>query len=45
MEELHNNITNLIRHYLKKKKISVAEVVLILEMIRIDIVSQVYNKE
>lgn len=41
MEKLHNNITQLIQFHLTKDKLSIAEVVLLLEMIRTDLISQV----
>ncbi len=41
MEKLHNDITQLIQFHITEDKLSVAEVVLLLEMIRSDLVSQV----
>ena len=41
MEELHNHITAVIVRYMKGKKISVAEAVLVLDMIRLDLIKQV----
>ncbi len=41
MEELHNQIVSLIIHNIKSNKISVSEVVLLLEMIKTDLVIQV----
>ena len=41
MEELHNQITSLIVHNIKDKKISVSEVVLLLEIIKSDLITQV----
>ena len=41
MEKLHNSITSIIQHHITNDKLSIAEVVLLLEMIRSDLVSQV----
>ena len=41
MEKLHNDITQLIQYHVSKDKLSVAEVVLLLEMIKLDLISQV----
>ncbi len=45
MEELHNQITSLIVHNIKSNKISVSEVVLLLEMIKTDLVIQVTGRK
>ena len=41
MEKLHNDITQLIQYHVSHDKLSVAEIVLLLEMIKSDLVSQV----
>lgn len=41
MEELHNHIAATIVRYISTKKISVAEAVLVLDIIRLDLVKQV----
>ena len=41
MEQLHNQITSLIQHGTSEGKVSVSEVVLLLEMIKLDLISQV----
>ena len=43
MEQLHNLITATIVRYLKGDKVKVSEAVLVLEMIKQDLVSQVTN--
>ena len=41
MEELHNHIAAVIVRYMKGKKIRVAEAILVLDMIRLDLIKQV----
>ena len=41
MEKLHNDITQLIQYHVKNDKLSIAEIVLLLEIIKSDLVSQV----
>ena len=41
MEKLHNDIAQLIQYHVKNDKLSIAEVVLLLEMIKSDLISQV----
>ena len=40
MEKLHNNITKLIQYHVSHDKLSIAEIVLLLEMIKSDLISQ-----
>ena len=40
MKELHNHIAAIIVRYMKNKKVSIAEAILVLEMIRVDLVNQ-----
>ncbi len=41
MEELHNHLATTIAHHLQNEKVTIAEAILALEMLRHDLVSQV----
>ena len=45
MEKLHNDITQLIQYHVSNDKLSVAEVVLLLEIIKSDLISQVIGQK